>query len=396
MVKKKGARDMNPADAERKKIRQKEILRNKKERQFQRDATKKRADPSAIRAELQEVIDLQDDGNNHLTIKLKKKALQSALDASVRKKREDAARAEMGEGFPLMAGVHGHGVPQHRSQDSVYYHPQLNPTGSPPVGKPQRYRSTPQLEGITANTGLPKPPPLPKGPAPKQGPPLPAGPPPPPAGQLSSAAEATPAFPAGTLLPPPEGPPPQRALLPPPDGPPPGVAQLQVPPSGIVMLPPPMIPPPGGMLPPPAYPPPGAPLSGQPEAPVAEYTAAAARDPSATRAPTISGHSTVAPRIRAERDRNLTSMVPASVRVRRDVVQRAPSASDMLPSRNAAPTMASGYGLAPAAPARSAAVLAARIQQQEQQQTAVTAVQPALDDKFNDFMADMAALGAVS
>jgi hypothetical protein len=73
-----GARDMNPADAERKKIRQKEILRNKKERQFQRDATKKRADPSAIRAELQEVIDLQDDGNNHLTIKLKKKALQSA------------------------------------------------------------------------------------------------------------------------------------------------------------------------------------------------------------------------------------------------------------------------------------------------------------------------------
>lgn len=396
MVKKKGARDMNPADAERKKIRQKEILRNKKERQFQRDATKKRADPSAIRAELQEVIDLQDDGNNHLTIKLKKKALQSALDASVRKKREDAAREEMGEAFPLMAGVHGHGVPQHRAQDSVYYHPQLNPSGTPPVGKPQRFRSTPQLEGMPTSTGLPKPPPLPKGPAPKQGPPLPSGPAPSNAAP-ATALEASPVFPPGMLLPPPDEPPPQRALLPPPDGPPPGVAQLQVPPSGFVMLPPPMVHPPAGMLPPPAFPPPGVPPPGrQPEATTADYTAAAARDPSAGRAPTISGHSTVAPRIRAERDRNLTSMVPASVRVRRDVAQRAPTASELLPSRNAAPTMAAGYGLAPAAPARSAAVLAARIQQQEQRQTAVTAVQPVEDDKFSDFMADMAALGAVS
>lgn len=44
---------MNPADAERKKMRQKEILRNKRERQFLRDASKKRSDPAAIRAELQ-------------------------------------------------------------------------------------------------------------------------------------------------------------------------------------------------------------------------------------------------------------------------------------------------------------------------------------------------------
>ncbi len=44
---------MNPADAERKKLRQKEILRNKRERQFLRDASKKRSDPAAIRAELQ-------------------------------------------------------------------------------------------------------------------------------------------------------------------------------------------------------------------------------------------------------------------------------------------------------------------------------------------------------
>ena len=45
-----------------------------------------------------------------------------------------------------------------------------------------------------------------------------------------------------------------------------------------------------------------------PAAAAADYTAAA-REPGAVKAPTISGQSTVAPRVRAERDRNLTSMV---------------------------------------------------------------------------------------
>mmetsp|Transcript_4832 Transcript_4832/g.13894 ORF Transcript_4832/g.13894 Transcript_4832/m.13894 type:complete len:392 (-) Transcript_4832:689-1864(-) len=389
MVKKKGAREMNPADAERKKMRQKEILRNKRERQFLRDASKKRSDPAAIRAELQEVIDLQEDGNNHLTIKLKKKALQGALDASVRKRREDAARAEMGAAGSAtpMLNAHGHGAAVYRPEDSVYYHPQLNPEGKPPPGKPQRYRSVPQLEAAPRAPGSmqpPKAPPLPKGPAPSQ-PPLPSGPPP------TSASSAPPLFPPGAILPPPDGPPPSRPLLPPPDGPPPGFSG-QLPPPAFPppgMLPPPAFPPPG-MLPPPAFPPPAMmvpPGRGVVAAAAADYTAAA-RDPSAVKAPTISGLSTVAPRVRAERDRNLTSMVPASVRIQREVAKRTVGAGDLLPARNAAPTMAPGYGLAPAAAQpRNAPVPAAKAPAEKQP--------PAEDSKFSAFMADMAALGAI-
>jgi hypothetical protein len=35
---------------------------------------------------------------------------------------------------------HGHGVPQRRAEDSVYYHPITNPSGNPPPGRPQRYK----------------------------------------------------------------------------------------------------------------------------------------------------------------------------------------------------------------------------------------------------------------
>ena len=69
---------MNPADAFRKVQRQKEIQRNKRERQFQRDASKLRADPDEIKTQLQEVLDMQDEGKNSLTMRLKKKALQGA------------------------------------------------------------------------------------------------------------------------------------------------------------------------------------------------------------------------------------------------------------------------------------------------------------------------------
>lgn len=59
-----------------------------------------------------------------------------------------------------------------RAEDSVYYHPSINPLGLPPAGKPQRYRtSVLALEGPAAGSAaalpVPKPPPLPQGPAPQ-------------------------------------------------------------------------------------------------------------------------------------------------------------------------------------------------------------------------------------
>lgn len=87
MVKNKSGRDMNPADAFRKVQRQKEILRNKKERTFQRDAAKLRSNPEQLKNELREVLGMQDEGKANLSVRLKKKALQSALDTSIKNTR---------------------------------------------------------------------------------------------------------------------------------------------------------------------------------------------------------------------------------------------------------------------------------------------------------------------
>ena len=88
MVKKKGGRDINPADAFRKTQRAKEIARNKKERKFQRDAFALKAQPDQIRDELVEVLDKEEGGKGlNQTLRLKKRALQSAYDAALKKKK---------------------------------------------------------------------------------------------------------------------------------------------------------------------------------------------------------------------------------------------------------------------------------------------------------------------
>ena len=92
----------------------------------------------------------------------------------------------------------GHGVLERSPEDSVYYHPTLNPSGQPPAGKPQRYKTSTVAPSANALAALPKPkpPPLPAGPAPQQNGALP-----PPAGS-----------PPGHFLPPPAGPPPGMLL----------------------------------------------------------------------------------------------------------------------------------------------------------------------------------------
>ena len=80
----------------------------------------------------------------------------------------EEARAEAGEApVPAFVAGHGHGALEQRPENSVYYHPTLNPSGTPPPGKPQRYRTAPALPAPpAAGIPVPKPPPLPKGPAP--------------------------------------------------------------------------------------------------------------------------------------------------------------------------------------------------------------------------------------
>lgn len=55
MTKTKGGRDMNPADAQRKAERKKEVQRNKLERKFMREASSQKETPDSIKKQLQEV-----------------------------------------------------------------------------------------------------------------------------------------------------------------------------------------------------------------------------------------------------------------------------------------------------------------------------------------------------
>jgi hypothetical protein len=165
--------------------------------------------------------------------------------------QEDAAQAKAAATQPVFANEYGHGVPEQRPENSVYYHPTLNPAGVPPPGKPQRYRTDALLllpAGRAPPLPVPAAPPLPAGPAPGARTPALLG--------LSTSCTCTlalhatvacswrtesagPLMHAAMLA----GGAPSSAPLPPPPGPPPGV------------LPPPPGPPPG-MLPPPAGPPP--------------------------------------------------------------------------------------------------------------------------------------------
>lgn len=93
MVKKKSGREINPADAYRKAQRAKEIERNKKGRQFQREALRKRDNPEVLKQELAGLIAEEQQGGATAELRLKRKAVATAFDAAVKKQREQELRA---------------------------------------------------------------------------------------------------------------------------------------------------------------------------------------------------------------------------------------------------------------------------------------------------------------
>ena len=93
--------------------------------------------------------------------------------------QEDQVRRLVPDNMHLADPALGTGV--RRPEDSVYFHPTINPQGLPPAGKPQRYRTSllaiEEAPGSLRSLALlpvPKAPPLPQGPAPHQlpGPPV--------------------------------------------------------------------------------------------------------------------------------------------------------------------------------------------------------------------------------
>ncbi|KAF8390302.1 hypothetical protein HHK36_024827 [Tetracentron sinense] len=214
----KGGKVMNPTDAYRKELRKKEL--------------KRITDEISISAEA--------DGALDKARKHKKRQLEDTLNLVLKKRKEYEEKSrEKGEAPVMFSHL---GPPRRRTtaeeedrvkhpkpEDSVYYHPTLNPTGAPPPGKPPMYKSSigPRIplsaasssgtasssksESEDVDLAVPPPPPPP--------PPLPGS------GELGS--EDGSGIPSSLPLPPPPPIPPKSAtadkvtILPPPLPPPP-------------------------------------------------------------------------------------------------------------------------------------------------------------------------------
>ncbi|KAK9114035.1 hypothetical protein Syun_020832 [Stephania yunnanensis] len=237
----KGGKVMNPTDAYRKELRKKELKRNKKERKKVREVGILKKDPETIKEQIEKLEMMKADGALDKARKHKKRQLEDTLNLVMKKRKEyEEKLREKGETPVMFSHL---GPPRRRTtaeeeervkhpkpEDSVYYHPTLNPTGAPPPGKPPMYKSSigPRIPLSAASSSgassskleseeaasLPPPPPLPLSesseldsssasalPSYLPLPPPPPMPPMPPTNQ-------------GTLLPPPP-------LPPPPPGPPP-------------------------------------------------------------------------------------------------------------------------------------------------------------------------------
>ncbi|PKA62819.1 hypothetical protein AXF42_Ash019402 [Apostasia shenzhenica] len=259
----KGGKVMNPTDAYRKELRKKELKRNKKERKKVREVGILKKDPEAIKEQIEKLEMMKADGALDKARKHKKRQLEDTLNLVLKKRKEyEEKMREKGE-TPVMFSHLGplrrrtnaeedERAKHPKPEDSVYYHPTLNPTGAPPPGKPPMYKSsigpriplpasstagasTSMSESEEAALSIPPPPPAADSAKPSSGDdsdvpssiPLPPPPPLPPKPAVSGA----------SLPPPPPGPPPKGATvsnttlrLPPP--PPPLQRPLQPPPPG--------------------------------------------------------------------------------------------------------------------------------------------------------------------
>ncbi|XP_057536913.1 protein EARLY FLOWERING 5 [Amaranthus tricolor] len=258
----KGGKVMNPTDAYRKELRKKELKRNKKERKKVREVGLLKKDPDQIKDQIQKLEVMKAEGALDKARKHKKRQLEDTLNLVMKKRKEyEEKMKEKGE-EPVMFSHLGpvrrrtsaeedDRAKHPQPEDSVYYHPTLNPTGAPPPGKPPMYKSSigPPISLSEASTStdagpsagpddveLPAPPPPP--PLPQVGDPdaintidtpvsLPLPPPPPmppnPAGSNLASALPPPPPPGpppreqiGIRLPPP--PPPHQSIPPPPPG----------------------------------------------------------------------------------------------------------------------------------------------------------------------------------
>ncbi|XP_008239663.1 PREDICTED: formin-like protein 20 [Prunus mume] len=148
----KGGKVMNPTDAYRKELRKKELKRNKKERKKVREVGILKKDPETLKEQIDKLKTMKADGALDKARKHKKRQLEDTLNLVIKKRKEYAEKLkEKGEAPVMFSHL---GPPKRRTaeeeerakhpmpEDSVYYHPTLNPTGAPPPGKPPMFKSS--------------------------------------------------------------------------------------------------------------------------------------------------------------------------------------------------------------------------------------------------------------
>ncbi|MBA0757301.1 hypothetical protein Gotri_020407 [Gossypium trilobum] len=444
----KGGKVMNPTDAYRKELRKKELKRNKKERKKVREVGILKKDPQAIMEQIEKLEVMKAEGALDKARKHKKRQLEDTLNLVLKKRKEfEDKMKEKGETPVMFSHL---GPPRRRTtaeeeerakhpkpEDSVYYHPTLNPTGAPPPGKPPMYKSSigPRIPLSAASSSAA----ASSSQTESEDVPLASAQPLPPgtSGNMPDDSTSKELAQVQTVLPPPPpGMPPKLAtnqgegapseadtnnhtaiskMVPPPPPPPrqppvPGPAmvpalQPDVLPPGIPGFPPPPLPdmraalsasglpsqtaPPGMMVPlipkPPLGPPPGPPPMMRPPLPPGPPPAALddynlANRPPLPQKPSYvkSAASTVVKRPLAQHQPELTAMVPASVRVRREITapKARPKPSHLIMTSTTKP-------------------VATTIVKPESASTSSAPKAQSIDDSYTAFLEDMKALGAL-
>ncbi|KAK4370856.1 hypothetical protein RND71_010331 [Anisodus tanguticus] len=246
----KGGKVMNPTDAYRKEIRKRELKRNKKERKKVREVGILKKDPEQLKEQIDKLEVMKAEGALDKARKHKKRLLEDTLNLVLKKRKEyESKMKEKGE-EPVMfshlgpprrwtAAEEEEMVKHPKPEDSVYYHPTLNPTGAPPPGKPPMFKSSigPRIPLSAASSSgaasslksdvedgtlsaLPPPPPPPPLPPTGDadsvdGSALPASlplPPPPPMPPKPAVTDMGASLPLPPLPPPPPGPPPKEHI----------------------------------------------------------------------------------------------------------------------------------------------------------------------------------------
>ncbi|KAK1933573.1 DNA helicase MCM9 [Phytophthora citrophthora] len=245
------AKSTNPMEAYRREQKKKELKKLRHDRQKDKQAKLSSMDPSELQQQLKNLERQVSLNPTDGPTRKRKQELEDTLRAVVKKQKEMKDEEQKKQAGapppPLMTMKELTAANKEKFQNpenSIYYHPTLNPFGAPPPGKPQVYRDGTAI-GVAAPRGPPQqggysdrpqqrgfrgpppprgqgfrglPPPMPRGMARRLGkrPPLPSGPPPPGTIQVPM----RPPLPTGALPMRPPPPPPVQAQVPPPPPPP--------------------------------------------------------------------------------------------------------------------------------------------------------------------------------